>query len=117
MKKYSALLLAVVFIATVFTGCGCRNSKPMETTTPTVPATSAPVTQATEPSTTPAVPSTDATIEDGNGPMPTNATAGEDGDTSTTETDAARNRSRGNTENTEATNGSDRNRSRIMPNN
>jgi len=88
MKRYSVLLLATVFAAVLFTGCGCRNSKPAETSMPTVPTTSTPATQATEPSTMDIMPSTDATIEDGNGPLPTNATAGADGNTDTENNDA-----------------------------
>ena len=117
MKKYSVLLLVAVFAAVLFTGCGCRNSKPAETSMPTVPTTSVPTTQATEPSTADTMPGTDATIEDGNGPLPTNATAGADGDTSTETTDAARSRSRSATENTNATTGMDSRTHRVMPKN
>ena len=117
MKKYGVLLLAAVFTVVLFTGCGCRNTKPMETSAPTLPPTSAPTTQATEPPTVATTPSTDATIEDGNGPMPTNATAGADGDTSTDETENARSRSRNSTEDTNATTGMENSTHRIMPKN
>ena len=102
MKKYTILFLALVLTAALFTGCGCRNSQPMNTTAPTTMPTTAPTTMptvetgmATQPSTT------DATIEDGNGPLPTNATAGADGDTSSATDDtgmegAARSMPRGN---------------------
>lgn len=81
MKKTVIAILVFVLTAAIFTGCGCRNSKPMNTaptTQPTTAPTTAPTTQATMPTTDP----TRATIEDGNGPLPTNATAGADGDTS-----------------------------------
>ena len=81
MKKYNILILALVLTAVLFTGCGCRNTKPMNTTVPTT--TAAPTTAATtQPTTMPTTAPTRETIEDGNGPLPTNATAGEDGDTS-----------------------------------
>lgn len=85
MKKYTVLFMILVLTAAVFTGCGCRNSQPLNTTVPTTMPTTAPTTAPTyetEPVVKPAPP-TDATIEDGNGPLPTNATAGADGDTST----------------------------------
>jgi len=81
MKKTLAFVLIFVLTAAIFTGCGCRNSKPMNTvptTRPTQPTTM-PTTQST---TMPTTDPTRDTIEDGNGPLPTNATAGEDGDTS-----------------------------------
>ena len=84
MKKYTILIIALVLTAALFTGCGCRNSQPMNTTVPTTMPTTAPTTaptRATEATTQPTL-STEATIEDGNGPLPTNATAGADGDTS-----------------------------------
>lgn len=84
MKKYAILTLVLVLTAAMFTGCGCRNSKPMNTmptTMPTTAPTTAPTTEATTLPTQ--TQPTEATIEDGNGPLPTNATAGADGDTST----------------------------------
>ena len=81
MKKIIAIALALVLTAALLPGCGCRNSKPMDTmpsTRPTTAPTTAPTTQATQPT----VETTRETIEDGNGPLPTNATAGADGDTS-----------------------------------
>lgn len=86
MKKYALLLITLVFIAAIFVGCGCRNSRPMNTTapttlpTPTTMPTTAPTASTTE--TTMPTETTQETIEDGNGPLPTNATAGADGDTS-----------------------------------
>lgn len=85
MKKYAIVFLTLVLTAALFTGCGCRNSKPMNTTVPTTmpttAPTAAPTTERTEPTTRATSPA-DETIEDGNGPLPTNATAGADGDTS-----------------------------------
>ena len=82
MKKYTMLFLVLALSAAILTGCGCRNSQPMNTTVPTTMPTETTVvtTQPTSPS--------DATIEDGNGPLPTNATAGADGDTSTATEDS-----------------------------
>ena len=74
MKKTPMLAALLVLTLALFTGCGCRKSKPAATTRPTtVPtvATTAPTTAAT---TVPTAPATDATIEDGNGPLPTDAT-------------------------------------------
>ena len=85
MKKYTMLFLVLVLSAVIFTGCGCRNSQPMNTTVPTTMPTTAPTTAPTTPSTEATimtVPTVEETIEDGNGPLPTNATAGADGDTS-----------------------------------
>ena len=82
MKKYTMLFLVLVLSAAIFTGCGCRNSQPMNTTVPTTMPTTAPTTPSTE-ATIMTVPTVEQTIEDGNGPLPTNATAGADGDTST----------------------------------
>ena len=70
MKKFTMLFLVLVLSAAIFTGCGCRNSQPMNTTVPTE-------------TTVQTMPTVEETIEDGNGPLPTNATAGADGDTST----------------------------------
>ena len=86
MKKYTVLFLVLVLSAVIFTGCGCRNSQPMNTTAPTTMPTTAPTTMPTTAPTDATVktaPTVDETIEDGNGPLPTNATAGADGDTST----------------------------------
>lgn len=120
MKKYSTLLLVAVFAVTLFTGCGCRNSKPMETTIPTAPATT-PTTQPTQPSIEESTAGTDATIEDGNGPLPTNATAGADGDTSSESTEATENtRSRngnGSTRDASPSTGMDDSTHRVMPQN
>ena len=81
MKKTLITVLTLVLTAALVTGCGCRNSKPMNTT-PTTRPTTAPTTMPTTQATVPTVDPTRDTIEDGNGPLPTNATAGEDGDTS-----------------------------------
>ena len=81
MKKIIVFIFALVLTAALLPGCGCRNSKPMDTmptTQPTTAPTTVPTTQATQPTTQ----ATRETIEDGNGPLPTNATAGTDGDTS-----------------------------------
>ena len=84
MKKHSILIAIAVLTIFLFTGCGCRNSRPMNTTEPTTMPTTAPVTETTMPTTqaTTVPETTRETIEDGNGPLPTNATAGADGDTS-----------------------------------
>lgn len=94
MKTYSIFLMVLVLTAALFTGCGCRNSQPMNTSMPTMPSmTTAPTTMpTTKPTTAETEPSVMPTIEDGNGPLPTNATAGPDG--STDDTTPARNRSR-----------------------
>ena len=83
MKKYTILIVSLVLTILVFTGCGCRNSRPMNTVPTTMPTT-VPTTEATLPTTqaTTVPETTRETIEDGNGPLPTNATAGADGDTS-----------------------------------
>ena len=85
MKKYTLLFLVLILTADVFTGCGCRNSQPMNTTVPTTMPTTAPTTVPTTvptETTVQTMPTVEETIEDGNGPLPTNATAGPDGDTS-----------------------------------
>ena len=77
MKKRSILILVIVLTLAVLTGCGCRNSKPMDTmptTMPTTEATKATTTptQTTQPSTpTNQTESTNATVDNGNGPLPT----------------------------------------------
>lgn len=80
MKKQTLSVLTVfVLTAALFTGCGCRNSRPAETTAPTTMptiATTAPTTEMTTMPTT--MPQTEATIEDGNGPISTDATVGTD---------------------------------------
>lgn len=80
MKKFAIPLLVLVLTAAFLTGCGCRNTKPMNTVPTTVPVATMPTTM---PTTQPTVPSSntvpDPTLEDGNGPLPTNATAGPDG--------------------------------------
>lgn len=84
MKKYSIVIASAVLTIALFTGCGCRNSRPMNTTVPTTVPVTAPTTETTMPTTqaTTVPETTRETIEDGNGPLPTNATAGADGDTS-----------------------------------
>ena len=83
MKKITLLLLALSLTAALVTGCGCRNSKPMNTAPTTMPTTAPTTLPTTAPTTMPTVDPTRDTIQDGNGPLPTNATAGADGDTST----------------------------------
>lgn len=77
MKQAGIILTVLVLTLSVLTGCGCRNSKPAQTSEPTTlpTMTTAPTTQATtEPSTMATEPSVDATIEDGNGPISTDST-------------------------------------------
>lgn len=82
MKKYTFLILALVLTVTVLTGCGCRNSAPMDTVPTTMPTTETtrPTTQPTTMPTTEATRateesgSTDSTIDNGNGPLPTDST-------------------------------------------
>ena len=87
MKKISILMLVLVLTSTVFTGCGCRKSMPMDTkpsteattkptTMPTTEATTQPTTRPSE-TTTP----TGETFDNGNGPLPTDdtGTAGDNG--------------------------------------
>ena len=83
MKKYGILITVLVLTAALFTGCGCRNSKPMDTmpqAPSTTPATSAPTRATTEATSAPTT-GMAATIEDGNGPLPTDdtGTAGDNG--------------------------------------
>ena len=84
MKKISIITLALVLTLSILTACGCRNSKPMNTTPTTMPtttptiatteATTAP-TQATKPtSPTGSTQNTDSTIDNGNGPLTTEET-------------------------------------------
>ena len=82
MKKIIPLALALALASALVTGCGCRNSKPMNTVPTTRPTTAPTTMPTTAPTTMPTVDPTQSTIEDGNGPLPTNATAGADGDTS-----------------------------------
>lgn len=73
MKKAFALISALVLTAALFTGCGCRNSKPAPTTAPTTMPTAAatqPTTmETTMPTTEATIPTVGPTIEDGNGPL------------------------------------------------
>lgn len=79
MKKALALSFVLLLTVALFTGCGCRNSKPAETIMPTTAPTTAPTTQPTVPETSSVTEdTTSSTIEDGNGPMSTD-------DTTTTE--------------------------------
>ena len=82
MKITTLLVTVLVLTALILTGCGCRNSKPLDTmpsentTVPTTLPTTAPTTEATtmpttEATTLPTMDNTDATIDYGNGPMPT----------------------------------------------
>lgn len=74
MKKCCTAAAAAVLTLFVLTGCGCRNSKPLETTMPTTlpPVTTLPMETQTVPTTRPTEP---ATIPDGNGPISTDTTA------------------------------------------
>lgn len=82
MKRLSTLAMAFVLTAALFTGCGCRNSRPAYTDPTVLPtperattaATTAPTTHATEPNTHTTEPHTNATTEHGNGPLNTEAT-------------------------------------------
>lgn len=94
MKKTCAILAVMVLTVSLFTGCGCRNSAPANTSEATMPtmATSAPTTEmTTEATTQPTTAPTEATIEDGNGPISTDST----NTTDTTESGNARSRSGG----------------------
>ena len=76
MKKFYILVLALVLTVGMLTGCGCRNSKPLNTAPTTMPRpeTSAPTTAPTTVPTTEAPQRTEPTIDNGNGPLPTDAT-------------------------------------------
>lgn len=84
MKKYSILILVLVLTAALFTGCGCRNSRPAATTVPTsrptTPVTSEPTHAATEATHAPTT-ATEGTTEHGNAPLPTNETTTHNGTT------------------------------------
>lgn len=76
MKKVCILMTVLVLTLSAMTGCGCRNSRPAETSAPTTlpTVTTAPTTEATTVPTTMATESTDSTIQDGNGPISTDST-------------------------------------------
>lgn len=79
MKKTCAFIAVMVLTLSLFTGCGCRNSAPANTSEPMLMPTidtSVPTTQMTTEATTEATtePTTNATIEDGNGPISTDIT-------------------------------------------
>lgn len=80
MKHAGILMMVLVLTLSVFTGCGCRNSKPANTSEPTTMpvVTTQPTTEMTTIPTTMGTESTDATIQDGNGPIPTDATTATD---------------------------------------
>ncbi|MBQ2854638.1 MAG: hypothetical protein IJE81_04095 [Oscillospiraceae bacterium] len=87
-------MTVLVLTLSLLAGCGCRNSRPAETSVPTVAPTLAtvPTTESTTVPTTQATePTTGATIEDGNGPLSTDATNATD----ESGNDNARNRTRG----------------------
>lgn len=96
MKKYSILALTLVLTAALFTGCGCRNTKPMETvaptTMPTTQATTEPTEVTTRPTETTIPAETNETIDNGNGPL-------EDGANATENTVTGENRARHNVPN------------------
>ncbi len=85
MKIFTMFISVLVLTAMLMTGCGCRNSKPLDTmpsestsaptTMPTTEATTAPT---TAPTTMPTTDSTDATVDNGNGPLPTDGMNGTD---------------------------------------
>lgn len=96
MKKTCAMIAAMVLTLSLFTGCGCRNSAPANTSEPTLMPTvetAAPTTtqMTTEATTEMTTEPTDATIEDGNGPISTDASAATD----TTDSGNSRSRSGG----------------------
>lgn len=77
MKKAGILMTVLVLTVSVLAGCGCRNSKPANTSEPTTlpTVTTAPTTEMTTvPTTADTEPSTNATIQDGNGPLSTDST-------------------------------------------
>ena len=72
----------LVSVLTIFalTACGCRNSKPAQTSPTTLPTvTTAPTTEMTTVPTTQMTEPTNATIQDGNGPLPGDMTDATDG--------------------------------------
>lgn len=76
MKRTLALMTMLVLTAALFVGCGCRNSRPAETTRPTTMPTVATTTPTTEMTTQPTTAATilpEPTLEDGNGPLPTDS--------------------------------------------
>lgn len=79
MKTTCTILAVMVLTVSMFTGCGCRNSAPANTSEPTTMPTMetyAPTTQMTTEATTEATTEpTHATIEDGNGPISTDGMA------------------------------------------
>lgn len=95
MKISNMLIAVLVLTALLLTGCGCRNSKPLDTmpsentTVPTTMATTAPT---TAPTTMPTAPSSEATTDNGNGPLPSDGT---DGGNMTESTDNAGNNAKG----------------------
>ena len=79
MKKICILAFVLVLTVSAFTGCGCRNTQPLNTTAPTVFTTLPTTLPTTEMTTAPTTePTAEATIEDGNGPLPTDDTAAPD---------------------------------------
>lgn len=76
MKKTFAICLVLLLTVALFTGCGCRNSKPAETTMPSTAPTTMPTTPPTVPATSAVTENTTLpTIEDGNGPLSTEDTS------------------------------------------
>ena len=77
MKTIAICISVLVLTAMLMTGCGCRNSKPLDTmpsentaatTMPTTEATTVPTTQ---PTTAPTRETTVPTTDNGNGPLST----------------------------------------------
>lgn len=81
MKKAYTLATAMVLTLCLLAGCGCRNSKPTATTTPTTMPTQtiAPSEETTMPTTMATASSSAPTIQDGNGPISTDDTTGGNG--------------------------------------
>lgn len=80
MKHSICAAAVLVLTAALLTGCGCRNSRPAETSAPTTMPTTMATTEATTEMTTmpTTMPATEATIEDGNGPLSTDGTSATD---------------------------------------
>ena len=80
MKKTLMFLMLLVLTFSMLAGCGCRNSKPAETTLPTTlpTMTTEATTQATTMPTTEPETTVGPTLEDGNGPLTTDSTSSTD---------------------------------------
>ena len=81
MKKTGILMTVLVLTLSLMAGCGCRNSRPANTSEPTTlpTATVAPTTEVTTvPTTMETEPTVESTIQDGNGPISTDETTATD---------------------------------------